>query len=376
MDKSKILSQKSKRNYGIDLLRMIAMMMVVTLHTLSRSGLLTETARGSLKYETSWFLEILCYCAVDCFILISGYVGLNTKFKLSRIADLWLQVTFYTVGLNLLMSAIHHNFSGDKILHSFFPVMNNTYWFFTQYFILSFFMPFINKLILSMDVKKLKAVFVTGMIFLSVIPMIVCFLREFDESMVKDLFFENRGYSVIWLSFVYAVGCIIKKSSEEGMIKFRKPVSYLMLFILFCTATWGIHYISMNAKNSISHDFIVAYISPLIIFSAICLLIFFANLNIKSQAAVKLISIFSSGAFAVYLIHSNPSIYNEFTKLVKPIPEYRTIVAMPFVLFTVIFVFIVCSTADIIRGRLFKLFKIDKLTKKLDHTKLNQLMNF
>ncbi|MCM1286338.1 MAG: acyltransferase [Acetobacter sp.] len=375
MNKSKAPIQESKRNYGVDLLRMVAMMMVVALHTLSRSGLLTKTSAGSIKYETSWFLEIICYCAVDCFVLISGYVGLKTKFKLSRIANLWLQVTFYTVGLNLLMCAVNHNFSAEKVLHSFFPVINNTYWFFTQYFILSFFMPFINKLILSMDTKKLKAIFVIGMLFLSIVPMITYFLRTFDKSVVKDLFFENRGYSVIWLSFVYALGGIIKKSSEEGIIKNRKAVTYFLIFILLSSLTWLIHYICVNSKNSISHNFIVAYTSPLIILSAISLLMLFANLNIKSKPSVKLISIISPGVFSVYLIHSNPSIYNEFTKHVKPILEYRTAVAMLCVLFTVIFVFIVCSTADIIRSKLFKLFKIDKLVKKLDNTKLNTLMD-
>lgn len=376
MDKSKTLITKSERNYGVDLLRMVAMMMVVALHTLSRSGLLNETPVGSLKYEASWFLEIICYCAVDCFVLISGYVGLNTKFKLSRIANLWIQVTFYTVSLNLIMSAINHNFSADKIINSFLPVINNTYWFFTQYFILSFFMPFINKLILSIDAKKLKAVFATGMMFLSVTPTITYLLKTFDKGIVRDLFFENRGYSVIWLSFVYAVGCIIKRWSEEGMIKNRKPVRYLTIFILLSAITWVIHYICVNSKNSISHNFIVAYTSPFIIISAISLLMLFANFSIKSKPAIKLISIFSSGAFAVYLIHSNPTIYKEYTKQVAPILEYQTATAILCVLVTVIIVFTVCSTIDIIRDKIFKLLKIDKLVKKLDNTKLNKLMNF
>lgn len=78
------------------------MMMVVMLHTLSKSGLLYDTVVGSLKYEASWFIEIFCYCAVDCFVLISGYVGVRCKFKFSRIILLWLQVVFYNVVCSLI----------------------------------------------------------------------------------------------------------------------------------------------------------------------------------------------------------------------------------------------------------------------------------
>ena len=83
------------RSYNVDLLRIISMMMVVTLHSLSRSGMLTETE--GIIFNLSWFLEIVCYGAVDIFLLISGYFGVKSKFKLSRILSLWLQVVFYLI---------------------------------------------------------------------------------------------------------------------------------------------------------------------------------------------------------------------------------------------------------------------------------------
>ncbi|MDY3812081.1 acyltransferase family protein, partial [Eubacterium sp.] len=75
-------AKQSNRNYGIDLLRCVAMALVVMLHTLSRSGLLNNTPTHSLKYEVMWAMEIVAYCAVNVFIIISGYVGLKSRFKL------------------------------------------------------------------------------------------------------------------------------------------------------------------------------------------------------------------------------------------------------------------------------------------------------
>ena len=79
------MSITNERKYGIDLLRMIAMFMVVILHVLGQGGILNTVSSLSLNYEIAWFLEISAYCAVNCYALISGYVGINSKFKFTNI---------------------------------------------------------------------------------------------------------------------------------------------------------------------------------------------------------------------------------------------------------------------------------------------------
>ena len=147
-------AKQSNRNYGIDLLRCVAMALVVMLHTLSRSGLLNNTPTHSLKYEVMWAMEIVAYCAVNVFIIISGYVGLKSRFKLSRILLLWLQVVFYNVLLTLIVSAVNGSFDKATIIKAFLPVSTDAYWFFTQYFLLCFIMPFVNMAILHFKPKQ------------------------------------------------------------------------------------------------------------------------------------------------------------------------------------------------------------------------------
>ena len=54
----------SSRNFGIDLLRVVAMFYVVTLHCIGPGGILSAAEIGSVQYHTAWFLEIWTYCAV------------------------------------------------------------------------------------------------------------------------------------------------------------------------------------------------------------------------------------------------------------------------------------------------------------------------
>ena len=235
---------KSERNYGIDLLRSIAMFMVVTLHTLSFSGLLTKTESLSAKYEVSWLLEIASYCAVNCFVIISGYVGLNSKFRISRVIGLWLQVVFYLVLADLVVQFYNMSagaeFDMDLFISQFLPVSNKKYWFFTQYFALSFLMPFINKAVKNQSFKSCLTLSLSLFAIFSLLPTIVASpLPYIGTKPAMDLFFLGKGYSVIWSAVLYVSGCTVKKLKEEGKIKIKCYVS-LLIYAACVLAVWGI----------------------------------------------------------------------------------------------------------------------------------------
>ena len=88
-----------QRNRGIDLLRMTAMWMVVILHILNKGGVLAAAAPLSAGQGTARLLETAAYCAVNCYGLISGYVGVQRCFRYSGALALWLRVAFYTLGI-------------------------------------------------------------------------------------------------------------------------------------------------------------------------------------------------------------------------------------------------------------------------------------
>lgn len=85
-----------QRNRGIDLLRMTAMWMVVILHILNKGGVLAAAAPLSAGQGTARLLETAAYCAVNCYGLISGYVGVQRRFRYSGALALWLRVELCT----------------------------------------------------------------------------------------------------------------------------------------------------------------------------------------------------------------------------------------------------------------------------------------
>ena len=146
-------TEKSSRNYGIDMLRIISMIMVIILHIITKSNFLKMPQSISVKNETVTILRMLCFCAVNVYAIISGFVGyIKSSHKYSSLIHLWAQVFFYYFIFGLTDILYDHFVMGESIalvrlIKLFLPVFSDQYWFFTAYFLLFFFMPMLNIII-------------------------------------------------------------------------------------------------------------------------------------------------------------------------------------------------------------------------------------
>ena len=94
-----------ERNYGIDLLRVVAMCFIIILHLLGHGGVLDSSAPGSINWLTAYFFETLAYSGVGIFATISGYVGYTDARKPHRLRsffNMWFKVFFYSIVISIL----------------------------------------------------------------------------------------------------------------------------------------------------------------------------------------------------------------------------------------------------------------------------------
>ena len=217
------------RNYGIDLLRLVAMFMVVILHILGQGGVLSNITGLTIKGEIYWSIEITCYCAVNVYAIISGYVGYQSNHKSSNIIKLCLQLVFYSIIITFvsIISAFIKNesISLGQIMLYLFPTIDS-YWYFSAYFCLFFFMPILNTVINNSDRHMLKKAGV-------VIFIIFCCWTQIYE----QVSFRGKGYSVLWLSILYMLGAYIKKYDSFEKLSKRKCFVGYILFILITIIT-------------------------------------------------------------------------------------------------------------------------------------------
>ena len=78
-----MISSKKDKNISYEILRVVSMLMVITLHYLVKGGLLRESLVGASASEgVFWFLEAACLCCVNVYVLISGYFLTESNFKI------------------------------------------------------------------------------------------------------------------------------------------------------------------------------------------------------------------------------------------------------------------------------------------------------
>ena len=186
------------RNYGIDLLRILSMIMIVTLHVLRQGGILEVLDTGTVKYFTAWTLESLSLCAVNIYALISGFVGVSSgSARFYKILSMWIQVEFYCIISTVILYCTKTDtFDFAELINRLAPVSTNRYWYFTAYFIMFFFTPVFNKLLQSLHERQMKYLFGIIFIFASLWPTV----------WQADIMKLNNGYSFLWLSLLYLLG--------------------------------------------------------------------------------------------------------------------------------------------------------------------------
>lgn len=351
------LEIKNKRNYGIDLLRIISMLYVILLHSLGQGGLLENTIVNSIQYKFVWLIEICAYGAVDIFAIISGYVSYNEKekkFKISNYINLWLQVVFYDLLLTIIFNIVMPNLvSREDYIIAFLPVTNKLYWYFTAYTGLFIIMPIINSGIRNCNDVILKRIF-----FLIII--VFSFLDN-----ISGRFNLNDGYSFIWITLLFILGSIIKKCKIGKNMKIHTILLIIVLLysITYMYKIYGFEFSILDI--SINKNLFVSYLSPTILLVSIFHVILFSRLEIK-LLGTKIIKFMASSAFAVYLLNTNKFVFNNVMKGLFTNLYNQSLIKIFVYVFSFSILFVLASIIiDKIRMILFKICKLNVLLDKL-----------
>ena len=354
MSETTQLKPKTQRNQGIDLLRNLSMFMVVILHVLGLGGLLAATEGVPLKYEPLKVLHIAAMCAVNCYGLISGYVGYRSKWRLSSIANLWLQVFVYSVGFGIVFYLLMPGSVGLKDLVKLsLPVLMQRYWYFTAYFALFFTMPLLNAALEKIPRRQFEISFGILLFLLTVCQQTV---------MVNNPFGTNSGYSYLWLVVLYCVGAYLGKYE----VKIKKPIK-AALFFLGCVAICWAAQFALRRFNIGSPNRLEGYNSPFILLMGIALVLLFANMQVPKWLA-KLSAIFAPVSFGVYLIHLHPCIHDHVLKdAFVPLAEKPAWMLLPIAVGLTVGIFLICAAIDYMRLWLFRLLRIKPFLTKLEN---------
>lgn len=300
-------NQKAPRQANIELLRVVSMLAVIAMHFLGVGGVMTSSS-GVWFVVASTFYSF-AITATSCYVLIGGYFLTTSKFRTGRIFRLLLEFFTYTFGIYLLFGLVVLLKNGENIFswHEFytfylFPIVHEENWFVTCYILMLLFSPFYNILLQHLTKRQHQQLIVLTVFLFSGIPSVIWH--------AAGQFLQSGGYSFVWFSVLYFVAGYFRlygvsthlKSWVLGLIYFGASavttalVNHEFLYPSVLTEEKNGYYFFFN------YNFLTVFIASVAMF------LLFHRVTIRSAKLGRTINKIASYSFAVFLIHTHPSI--------------------------------------------------------------------
>ncbi len=332
-----LFNQKTQRNSNVELLRIIAMFMIVLSHICVHSNFQT----GAMPFSfNKLFLQFgtLGNLGTDIFIIITGYFLCTSAFKPNNLIKLHNQVWFYSViSFLIFLFCFNYNYTFEEYLMVFLPTIFKEYWFFSAYFILFIFSPFINMFLQTLDQNK-------HTIFLGLAILLWVVIPTFTK---QPMF---AGDLILFL-LLYSIGAYLKFYPQNVFNNFnvRLGVTIISILLLFLSTTI-IDLVAIKF-NSLSNQGLLFYNknSLLTLFGAIglCSLAIYAKPNYST-----FINKLGGCTFGVYLIHENFAFREVVWKQILNLPQFSQSIFLPLIILLVaIGVYAVCTMIEFIRQK-------------------------
>lgn len=328
----------TKRNYGIDLLRIVSMLFIVVLHTLTHGGIADAVSGNINDYPITLLLTIV-WTGVDIFAIISGFVGVNhrSNHRISEFVFLWFRVAFYSGIITLIGSFLRvDEVLPFNLMKWFAPISNGSYWYYSSYLFVLLIGPAINNYVKNSNARRVTLGLLVGL-----------FLLYLSHALTGI-------FSPALLLYLYFIGCVIGKYQLQERIG-NTILKWTLIVLVLLTWGWKI----LLGSRGIAGLWL-RYDSPTIIGCAACFVMLFAKIEIKH---IKALSFVTPSVFSVYLLNDHQLIRKLFiTDRFIPYVTYNPMVLLGIIFgFSVLF-FLCAISIDIVRRKIESFCKIKQLT--------------
>lgn len=287
------------RTSGIELLRLILMLMIVVhhgiVHGLGMTGLSEPQGDCAIRPDDMLLLSAancLCIPAVNVFLLISGFFGIKpTAGKVIKlITAMVLYTLVFTVCYYLYLGDWHHALS-NLLLFS-----HSKYWFLVDYLFLLCFTPLLNGMF-EMQSRRFTTAFI---ICLLIISSYFGFVWGNSANV--------NGYTLMQFIMMYCIGRYIK-TYDIRLRKTRAVLIYISCVVI-CSA--GMYLMYRLGLDRLAWK-LTYYNNPLIIIAAIAAFQLFRGFDFSSRVVNRL----ALSSLAIYLFQSSKFVEDVYYGVVR-----------------------------------------------------------
>ncbi|MCR5565504.1 MAG: acyltransferase [Clostridiales bacterium] len=291
-------SKSGTRESGIELLRILAAMAVVLLHYNDPMAF-DAVAGGSPRQYILFLLESMAICAVDLFIVISGFFLSGTqKRSFRKLFELIFQVIFYREVLYLLTCVLSHKeislstMAGNMIPNNYFIIL---------YGALYLISPFINISLRKLDSRQWKILMVVMVCVFSLWNIAVDLGEEilgYEISGISTFSQKGsiRGFNIMNFCLAYVIGAYLRYGAVPAWMEKKRNLGLAWLGTVLLIFLW-----SIGTEKLVRLELRSAwmYHNPLVLLSAALLFQFFRQIRFRNRTINRM----AGAAFSCFLVH-------------------------------------------------------------------------
>lgn len=331
---------KVERSSNFELLRIVAMIMILNLHTFYPVDVTYENLlNGNLFVD--YVRESLSIVGPNLFVLLSGYFGI--KWKTEKFIWIIFETLFFVLVIYLVAVILGHTeFGLMKLFYTINVLPRRCYWFISVYLLLYLVAPAFNAFCSSVSVKQFRTF------------LILFFFFQFYYALFGEKEFDS-GYSLASFIGIYCVGRYIRMNEDKSKFFNLKRKNYLLISMLLILLIAG-YVISIRNFGHKDHHFTVhtiwgglTYNNPLVLLLSLTIFMYFSKLKFQN----KLVNYIGASALSVYLLHRSPDIKPLFNSIGQHFYDYNYLIHIFLLVSLFVIVFLIAIPMDKICLRLY-----------------------
>lgn len=293
---------KTTKKIHLEIIRIIALVCIIYNHTGERGNNVYLFTDGNVTFVFSLVADILCKIGVPLFVMVSGALLLQ---KEESIQEIYRKRVLRIVKIIVLFTTLRYFyecFCVKSIAFSFPELIKVIltgklfvpYWFLYSYLSLLLILPFLKKMVKSMDKKEMHVLTVLIFGFYTLLPIVsALFALEFEISFMFGIFccYCVLGY---YLEYVIDEKAYTRKNTVLAVLGIVISVAFSYRMVTRNKATSGV----------IAGEY-CGFLSILIAFLVFFIVKAIWGKNTKTKTSMfwnKIITVIGSCSFGIYLI--------------------------------------------------------------------------
>lgn len=350
---------QGKRQANFELLRIVAMMMIIVLHYLNKSNLiLLYTEEYSAVNYAAHLAEAFCIAAVNCYVLLSGYFLVESVWKPGRVVSLAAQILFYSILIPVILICAGVITAGDLSVYDWLnfvlPIETEHYWFATAYLILYVLSPLLAAGVKAVQKKTLQVI----------IGLMVLFYSVWKSIVPATLATDRYGYDYGWFICLFLIAAYLRLYGCPKLEKKRNAV------LLYLGMSLGIFLLSAAAGTLAQMlpplgyymNMPATYNHVLCLLGSVGLFMAFKDMKPWEGRIAGVIRGLAPYTFGVYLLHEHILLRYEWMRWMGVESVRGSWVFLPHMAGCVLLVYAVGTAVDFGRAQIFR--RVGNLIRK------------